>query len=697
MNRVDAYFLNPSTGNILQQKTTGLSVPLEGRTVGNGKTIIPVQLNAGESQLLLLKVSSDSLPFISVKNWAPEAYTQLISDNRILQVALLSGILTLLVVLVLQFDIRLLIAGLWLLVALVFETEKDGFFSNYLFSFLADYSPNLRVSAWILTEYMFLMTSAFLLGLSGHRGWRAFLALCAIPMLAIPWLSFILDGGSIRNLGIGVASVYAVSWLFMVLPAIRVQRFGQTTIIVLLTTYWGVSSFLLLGYTFNFYYTSAFTAARIYVEILVALALILTYSWQQKHQLKAAAQALSTQRLHHRQALEQAVKDRTEDLNTALETARKASKAKVNFLGQVTHDLRSPLTAILGYVQLQSAGAVDGHKANQVIQDRALYMKELIDGLVNYARDITVDEEEIEDIYLIAFIDNLVNHAHIIASKQNNRFQLIIETDLPTVIRCRSKQLQRILLNLLDNAAKYTSEGNFSLSIAAEYSSGPEQSLSFCVSDTGRGISADDLKKIYTPFYQSSESNPGAGLGLPICFELAENLGGTLELESELGVGTTATCTIPCIVGDEQLAAPSLATIHDLLPAFDANGQKAWIVEDSPSINELLNNEFTELGFEVKLFTTAEAFSETVARNNDGPDVVITDYRLPGASGAKVLHAVRSKWRSVPVILLSGSLNSTSRPEDGHAERFDAYLSKPVDLQELRMTVSELCKVPLLE
>src|SRR5690554_4800928 len=268
------------------------------------------------------------------------------------------------------------------------------------------------------------------------------------------------------------------------------------------------------------------------IEIVIALALIFTYSWQQKKQLKVAERALKKQELESRNALEQAVKDRTEELNGALESARKASTAKVNFLGQVTHDLRSPLTAILGYAQLQANDVVSAPEANQVIQNRALYMKDLVDGLVNYARDITVANDESHDIYLIAFIDNLVNQAHIIASEQDNQFQLKIETDLPTIIRCNRTHLQRILLNLLDNAAKYTQQGDISLSITFNDSPDHEPSLVFCVRDTDCGIAPHHLEKIYTPFYQASENNPGAGLGLAICFELAETLGGSLHLES---------------------------------------------------------------------------------------------------------------------------------------------------------------------
>lgn len=693
MNRVDAFFLNPNTKEVLRQKTTGLVVPIQDRAVTNGKTIIPVQLNAGETQQLFIKIYSDSLPFVSVKSWEPVSYSQTINENRLFQAALFAGIVTLLAVLALQFNAGLFITGIWLLVAFIFETEKDGFFSLYLFDFLEGYSANLRVSAWVFTEQFFLTTSVFLLGLNGHRFWRRYLVLTTFCALVLTILTFVLDGASIRNWGILVTGLYAVSWLFMITPALRARLTGQKAILFLLFGYWATSSFLLLGYTFNFYYTSAFAASRIYIEIFIALALMLTYSWQQKKQFRASKRALKEQELKSRAALEQAVKNRTEDLNIALETARKASTAKVNFLGQVTHDLRSPLTAILGYAQLQTAGTVCAQKANQVIQDRALYMKDLVDGLVDYAQDITTSDGELHDVYLIAFIDNMVNQAHIIAGKQDNRFQLKIETDLPTVIRCSSTKLQRILLNLLDNAAKYTSNGNISLSVAFDNKPDEEPSLTFQVSDTGPGIAPQHLEKIYTPFYQSSENNPGAGLGLAICFELTESLGGKLQLESEPGQGTTVTCTIPYIAGDEQLVPPSLPAVQDLLPAFDAQGQKAWIVEDSLQVSELLDSQLIDMGFNVELSPTAEAFISATAHEDAAPAIIITDYLLPGASGAEVLRVTRSRWPNVPVVLLSATQNSNPKPMDKTEARFNAYLSKPVDLLELRLKLAELCSL----
>jgi len=693
MNQVDAFFLNPDDQQLIWQNTTGLATPLQDRSIGNGKTVIPVKLNAGEAETLFLRISSDSLPFISIKSWDPVAYTQNINEKRIYQIALFSGIVTLLAVLALKLNASLLITGIWLLIAFIFEAEKDGFFSLYLLSSLEQYSVNLRFSAWVFTEQLFLTTSIFLLGLNSYRRWQRFLAITAISALVMAGLTFILDGVSIRNLGIMVTGLYAASWLFMIRPALQAQRMGQITILLLLFIYWVVSSFLLLGYTFNFYYTTHFVSARIYIEIFIILSLILVYNWQQKRQLQAAETALRAKESESRKILEQAVKSRTEELNSALETARKANTAKVNFLGQVTHDLRSPLTAILGYAQLQASDAIDSQKANQVIQDRALYMKDLVDGLVDYAKDVTTHHDESRDVYVIAFIDNLVNQAHIIAGKQDNDFQFNIETELPTIARCNSTQLQRILLNLLDNAAKYTDKGKIFFSVAFDNNQDGEPSLIFRITDTGRGIPQHQLEKIYTPFYQGSESNPGAGLGLAICIELAENLGGKLHIESEPGKGTTATCTIPYIAGDEQLVTPSLPAVTEFLPVFDAQGQKAWVVEDSLQIRELLDDELNDMGFEVELFTTAEMFVDAAARCDDAPAIIVTDYQLPGASGAEVLRVTRSRWPDVPAILLSATQSSNPHPEDKASAGFSAYLSKPVDLQELRLVLAEACNL----
>jgi len=692
LNQVDAFFINPNTNDIAWHTATGLNIPFNNRSIKNGKTIIPVQLNAGETQNLFIKIQSDSLPFLSIKNWEPVAYAQKINQNRIFQAAVFTGILTLLVVLILQFNAGLFITGIWLLIAFIFESEKDGFFSNYLLSFLEGYSANLRLTSWVLTEQLFLVASIFLLGLTTRKNWRTFLILTGFPVLAIVVLSFILDGASIRKLGILITGSYAASWLFILVPALQIKRPAQKTLLFLLFIYWIISTFLLLGYAFNFYYTSAFTAARIYIEILIALALIVIYSWQEKHQLKVASDALKKYELEYRKMLENEVQTRTEDLNSALETAKKNNRAKVNFLGQVTHDLRSPLTAILGYSQLQATETVNNQQANQIIQDSAIYMKDLVDGLVDYAKDITQDSKQ-RDIYLSVFIDNLVNQVHMLANKQDNRFQLKIETELPTIIRCNSTQLKRILLNLLDNAAKYTQQGYISLTMGVNNSSSDKPQLDFCVTDTGQGMTAEQLEKIYQPFYQISNNNPGFGLGLSICIELIESMGGTFNLKSELGKGTVASFTIPYIPGDEQLVNPSLPAIQDLLPSFNAQGQTAWIIEDSLKVADLLEGELTDMGFTTQLATSAEAFIETITKTNERPAVIITDYSLPKASGDKVLSAARSKWPEVAVILLSATLNSNPQPFKASALRFDAYLSKPIDLLELRLKLAEICNL----
>lgn len=242
LKRVEAFFFRLDSTEILRKKTTGLVVPLKDRSVNNGKTIIPIELNAGESQELYLKVYSDSMPFLSIKNWDPVAYSQNLHQSRLYQVGLFAAILMLLAVLVLQFNTGLIITGLWLLVAFVFESEKDGFFSNYLLSFLEAYSANIRITAWILTEYLFLVTSVFLLGFKNHRSWRVFLALMFLPVLMIASLSFVLDGVMIRNLGILAASPYAISWLFMAGAVLRSRRPAELSLLVLLFAYWSFST-----------------------------------------------------------------------------------------------------------------------------------------------------------------------------------------------------------------------------------------------------------------------------------------------------------------------------------------------------------------------------------------------------------------------------------------------------------------------
>lgn len=696
VNRVDSFLLNPDSGALLQQDASGLEVALEQRSVKNGKTIVPVIVNPGEYQQLYLKIYSDSLPFLNIQSWEPVSYTQSTYHSRTFQVALFSGIITLLVILLLQPNPSLIITGVWLFVAFVFEAEKDGFFSNYLLSALENYSVNLRVSSWIFTEQLFLTASLFLLGLNRHRSWQKLVMVSAVMAGIMASLTFVLDGASIRQLGILVTALYAGVWLFMIRPALRIKRKQQLILLSLLAVYWLVSVFLLVGYTFNFYYTSAFAVSRIYVEILVTLALIVTYSWQRKQHLNATELALKEHELRSKKILEQAIIARTADLHSALETAEKSNAAKVNFLGQISHDLRAPLTAILGSAQLQDAQILSLQKANSIIQDRAYYMKDLIDSLVDYTENTTLASAPLRDVYLMAFLDNLTNQAYLLAHQQDNHFQLKIDCELPTVIRCYPVKLQRILINLISNAAKYTQQGYISLSIATGVDKEGRTTLKFLVSDTGQGINSEQLANLYTPYFQSSKSNPGNGLGLAICFELTERLGGKLDISSELGVGTHINCTIPYFLGDEQQANLALPASPDLLPLFDAQGKTAWIIEDNPSFSELLDYELSHLGFETQLANSAEAFIEAAFATNahkNVPAIVITDYQLPEASGLAVLKAVKSHWPQVPVLLLSATDPSQSPALGSSSLRFNGYLTKPIDLLALRLELAKLCSL----
>lgn len=696
VNRADAFLLDPLSNKQLHQYSTGLEVPLADRAVVNGKTLIPITLNAGESQQLYLHIYSDSLPFISIKSWEPVAYSESIYESRIFQMALFAAIVTLLVILALQLNLSLLSTGVWLLVAFFYQVEKDGFFSNYLFSALEGYSFNLRYSGWIFTELLFLISSILLLGLSKQTPWRLFMGVVGAVTLTLVGLTFVMDNAMIRSLGIVVMTLYLISWLCMVRPALRIPHFGQKTLLALLAIYWGMSAFILFSYTFNLYYTAAFSGTRIYVVIIVALALMITYSRQHKLQLKRAKKALNAHQVQHRRALEQAVIDRTAELHNALETAKKSNTAKVNFLAQITHDLRAPLTAIIGCAELQAAGLVNVQDTNNIIQNRAAYMKNMISSLLDYSQDLSADHDQPSDIYLSAFLDNLVNQVHFLANKQENRFQLLIESELPTIIRCNHTYLQRVLLNLLDNAAKYTTGGDISLTISIGQDEQSQSALVFQVRDTGSGMTSDVLESNDEQFLTRADDS--TGLGLHICFELTARMGGSLVLTSELGVGTVAKCVIPYQLGDEHNVSSSLPVTQDLLPRFDAQGLCAWIIEDSLLIRELLDAELTELGFNTQLAVSTEDFihnaiTEPLSQSSTlpAPAIIVTDYCLPGASGLAVLHAAREQWPAVPVILLSAIQRNIPQAQETAEVGFSAYLSKPIDLLALRLALAKLC------
>ena len=385
--------------------------------------------------------------------------------------------------------------------------------------------------------------------------------------------------------------------------------------------------------------------------------------------------------------LEQRVEERTVELV-------RANRVKDEFLASMSHELRTPLNAISGYSQLLLEGL---HGSINERQQRDLgIVRSSCDHLLGLITDI-LDVSKIESGQFTLHLESVdVNEVCKASMVFVNQFaeQKNIEMDYSTsedepVILADAKRLKQILVNLLNNAVKFTPEkGRIKLEVRTDISAGL---MRFSVTDTGIGISAEDLPKLFKPFVQLdgslSRQYQGTGLGLSLVKRLVEIQGGSVDVQSEAGVGSCFTFVLPW----QDVSTDNKG--RDLIVADDQKGRlmttphaKVLIADDN-EVNVMVVRDYLEsFGYQVSVaFDGAEVLSKV---EQEIPDVILMDIQMPHVNGVELTRRLRTdpRFATVPIIAL------TALALPGDRERcFEAgmneYMSKPVSLKEVRTIV----------
>lgn len=262
-------------------------------------------------------------------------------------------------------------------------------------------------------------------------------------------------------------------------------------------------------------------------------------------QLKSAFRELEDSN----QNLERRVQQRTKALTTAKQAADSASRAKSEFLAKMSHELRTPLHAILGFTQvtLQDASLNSRQRDNLLtVKGSGEHLLALIDDVLAMSKiesgSLTVDLRSF-DLHLL--LDNLGKMFELRASQKNIRLIFNLPANLPQYIKTDPIKLNQILINLIENAIKFTDRGSVTLNLKTSVESN-QTLLGFAIVDTGQGISASQLESIFIPFMQTAQGDrPGTGLGLSICQQFVRLMGGEITVDSKLGQGSIFKFQIP--------------------------------------------------------------------------------------------------------------------------------------------------------
>ncbi|MCJ7615791.1 MAG: response regulator, partial [Desulfobacterales bacterium] len=369
------------------------------------------------------------------------------------------------------------------------------------------------------------------------------------------------------------------------------------------------------------------------------------------------------------------------ELIKAKEEAETATKIKSEFLANMSHEIRTPMNGVIAATELALNEKIPPkveHYLN-VIQFSAYSLLGIINDILDFSK-IEADKLGFEkrpfrlDEVIDRSIDMFINKAF------EKRIEIVVDIDLdtPKALIGDPLRLQQIITNLISNAVKFTGkDGVILIGVKASEETLERSTLAFLVKDTGVGIAEKDIKKLFVPFSQvdtsSTRKYEGTGLGLTICRQLVEKMGGTIWIESEFGKGSTFTFTANF---DRQAAEEK-----KFIPPPDIQGLNVLVVDDCGDSRLLMEKMLESFGFRVELASSGED-SLAILKDNQTREkpfgLVMIDWLMPGLDGIETSKKIRQELKlTIPIIMMTAFGKDSERLE---AEKvgINVFLTKPI-------------------
>ena len=380
--------------------------------------------------------------------------------------------------------------------------------------------------------------------------------------------------------------------------------------------------------------------------------------------------------------------------------AEQSNKAKSTFLSNMSHDIRTPMNAIIGYTNLIKKEPGLSPKVTSYLDKIEASNNHLL-ALINDILDMSrIESGKMELDPQKANIVKALNEVRDLFATQMEtkglKFAVNIEHVMNKVVMCDTPRLNRVLLNLISNAFKFTPEGG-SVTVTLNQTGGTDTTGSYelSVKDTGMGMTPEFAKKVFAAYERDrTVSNiQGTGLGMSITKSIVELMGGTIDVETELGKGTEFIVRVDFPIVDEPPEDEEVAQV-ETAPQLDFSKIKLLLVEDNEVNREIASLILTEFGFQLDTAVNGKDAYEKVAASKPGDyDAVLMDIQMPVMNGYEATKAIRGldnpELAQIPII----AMTANAFTEDIQAAKdagMNSHIAKPLDIEKMIETLTEV-------
>lgn len=418
---------------------------------------------------------------------------------------------------------------------------------------------------------------------------------------------------------------------------------------------------------------------------------LISYNVSLENKVIERTQKLEKQKLTLEMEVQQRIKSEME-LIAAKEQAEAGARAKSQFLSTMSHEIRTPLNAVIGMSGLLSESQLSEEQADFVrtIKVSGENLLGVINNILDYSK-IESGKLELEEteFYVADVVEDTFDLVSSVARSKHIELMYFIEEEVPHSIVSDVTRLRQVLVNLTNNAVKFTEEGEIYLNIRRQDSEKGAQLL-FKLQDSGIGIPENRIGKLFESFSQVDASTTrrfgGTGLGLAICKKIVESMGGQIWVESELGKGTTFFFTVPMVKGTKLSAKKHIIDLHML------ENKSLLLLDDNQTNLDILQRQLLPLGVQFKSTIDPAEALQWVQSGAFDFDMALVDMNMPEMDGLQWTQAIRKDKDKdqLPVVILS-SIGDLLHKEEKTI--LNGYLTKPVSKMRLYKQIAQALKL----